>query len=248
MSRYFIVFHVQVARTDALVETRLFRSAHPRSLTASRNHVDALFRARPAVSLGACLSDERRRPVRRGRPRRHSRVAVRLDPPTRPPAPTGGVFGYWFGPPRPRADTSAVFTELVHRIRAGRYKLTPQETAVLRRCESDLQVRAITSGYVAGAVTARRPRRRPSARRAPMGRGSLRGDRRRVRGGADHRTRVSTRTRPSSGQSTRGECRAIVARLAPRRSAGRTPRGDARETGDDVEAKRDESTRGDARE
>jgi len=139
------------------------------------------------------------------------------------PPPTGGVFGYWFGPPHPRADTSAVFTELVHRIRAGRYKLTPQETAALRRCESDLQVRAITSGYVAGAVThaALGAVRAPAAPRwAAAASAGIVG----AYAGAQTIARECLRALVHLPDSPLGgECRAIVARLAPGDPLGEPP-------------------------
>ena len=188
MSRYFIVFHVQVARTNALVETGRLKRAHPRSLTASRTHVDAPRAS--CTSLGASLSDERRRPVRRGRPRRPpaSPSASTPDAPAR--SPTGGVFGYWFGPPHPRADTSAVFTELVRRIRAGRSK-----THSSNRRASTLRERPPGPRHHLRLRRrrrhARRPRRRPSARRAPMSRPAfIPGDRRPGPGGADHHESV----------------------------------------------------------
>ena len=139
------------------------------------------------------------------------------------PLPTGGVFGYWFGPPHPRADTSAVFTELVRRIRAGRYKLTPQETAALRRCESDLQVRAITSGYVAGAVThaALGAVRAPAAPRwaAAFSAGIVG-----AYAGAQTIARECLRALVHLPDSPLGgECRAIVARLAPGDPLGEAP-------------------------
>jgi hypothetical protein len=139
------------------------------------------------------------------------------------PTPTGGVFGYWFGPPHPQADTSAVFTELVYRIRAGRYKLTPQETAALRRCESDLQVRAITSGYVAGAAThaALGAVRAPAAPRwAAAASAGVLG----AYVGAQTIARECLRSLVDLPDSQLGgECRAIVARLAPGDPLGEPP-------------------------
>lgn len=139
------------------------------------------------------------------------------------PTPTGGVFGYWFGTPQPQADTSAVFTELVYRIRAGRYKLTPQETAALRRCESDLQVRAITSGYVAGAAThaALGVIRAPAAPRwAAAASAGVLG----AYAGAQTIARECLRSLVDLPDSQLGgECRAIVARLAPGDPLGEPP-------------------------
>ena len=139
------------------------------------------------------------------------------------PTPTGGVFGYWFGQPHPQADTSAVFTELVYRIRAGRYKLTPQETAALRRCESDLQVRAITSGYVAGAAThaALGVIRAPAAPRwAAAASAGVLG----AYAGAQTIARECLRALVDLPDSQLGgECRAIVARLAPGDPLGEPP-------------------------
>ena len=139
------------------------------------------------------------------------------------PTPTGGVFGYWFGPHHPQADTSAVFTELVYRIRAGRYKLTPQETAALRRCESDLQVRAITSGYVAGAAThaALGVIRAPAAPRwAAAASAGVLG----AYAGAQTIARECLRSLVDLPDSQLGgECRAIVARLAPGDPLGEPP-------------------------
>ena len=161
------------------------------------------------------------------------------------PLPTGGVFGYWFGPPHPRADTSAVFTELVRRIRAGRYKLTPQETAALRRCESDLQVRAITSGYVAGAVThaALGAVRAPAAPRwaAAFSAGIVG-----AYAGAQTIARECLRALVHLPDSPLGGVSRHRRAARAGRSAGRSPRGDARETGDGaetIETRRPEETR-----
>lgn len=141
----------------------------------------------------------------------------------RRPTPTGGVFGYWLGRPYPQAETSAVFTELVYRIRAGRYKLTPQETAALRRCESDLQVRAITSGYVAGAAThaALGAIRAPAAPRwAAAASAGVLG----AYVGAQTIARECLRSLVDLPDSQLGgECRAIVARLAPGDPLGEPP-------------------------
>ena len=39
-----------------------------------------------------------------------------------------------------RADTAEVFTELLYRIRKGRYQLSAEEAKALKKCENDLQV------------------------------------------------------------------------------------------------------------
>jgi hypothetical protein len=39
-----------------------------------------------------------------------------------------------------RVDTTEVFTELLYRIRAGKYSLSAEEAGALKKCENDLQV------------------------------------------------------------------------------------------------------------
>ena len=47
--------------------------------------------------------------------------------------------------------TTEVFTELLYRIRKGRYTLSADEAKALKSCENDLQIRALTTGYMTGA-------------------------------------------------------------------------------------------------
>ena len=75
-----------------------------------------------------------------------------------PPRPRGGagssgIFSYWFGTSSLRADPSEVFAGLVYRLRARDAAFTPHELALLKQCETDVQVRAVTAGYVTGAGT-----------------------------------------------------------------------------------------------
>lgn len=73
-------------------------------------------------------------------------------PPARSGA-SGGIFSYWFGTSSLRADPSDVFAGLVYRLRARGATFAPHELTLLKQCETDVQVRAVTAGYVTGAGT-----------------------------------------------------------------------------------------------
>ena len=66
---------------------------------------------------------------------------------------SGGIFAYWFGTSSLRADPSEVFAGLVYRLRARDAAFAPHELALLKQCETDVQMRAVTAGYVTGAGT-----------------------------------------------------------------------------------------------
>jgi hypothetical protein len=76
-----------------------------------------------------------------------------LEPPRPRGGASGGIFSYWFGTSSLRADPSEVFAGLVYRLRARDAAFTPHELALLKQCETDVQVRAVTAGYVTGAGT-----------------------------------------------------------------------------------------------
>ena len=71
------------------------------------------------------------------------------EPPN--PRSSGGIFSYWFGNTRLRADPSEVFAGLVYRLKARDASFTQHELSLLKQCETDVQVRAVTAGYVTGA-------------------------------------------------------------------------------------------------
>ena len=76
-----------------------------------------------------------------------------LEPPRARGGASGGIFAYWFGTSSLRADPSEVFAGLVYRLRARDAAFAPHELALLKQCETDVQVRAVTAGYVTGAGT-----------------------------------------------------------------------------------------------
>ena len=76
-----------------------------------------------------------------------------LAPPRARGGTSGGIFSYWFGTSSLRADPSDVFAGLVYRLRARDAAFTPHELTLLKQCETDVQVRAVTAGYVTGAGT-----------------------------------------------------------------------------------------------
>ena len=52
-----------------------------------------------------------------------------------------------------RADVPSVFLELMVKIRKERHELTKDERGALKRCEEQMQSRAVVAGYVTGAGT-----------------------------------------------------------------------------------------------
>ena len=76
-----------------------------------------------------------------------------MEPPRARGGASGGIFAYWFGTSSLRADPSEVFAGLVYRLRARDAAFAPHELALLKQCETDVQVRAVTAGYVTGAGT-----------------------------------------------------------------------------------------------
>ena len=76
-----------------------------------------------------------------------------LEPPRARGGASGGIFAYWFGTSSLRADPSEVFAGLVYRLRARDAAFAPHELALLKQCETDVQMRAVTAGYVTGAGT-----------------------------------------------------------------------------------------------
>ena len=76
-----------------------------------------------------------------------------FEPPRARGGASGGIFAYWFGTSSLRADPSEVFAGLVYRLRARDAAFAPHELALLKQCETDVQVRAVTAGYVTGAGT-----------------------------------------------------------------------------------------------
>ena len=52
-----------------------------------------------------------------------------------------------------RADVPSVFLELMVKIRKERHELTNDERGALKRCEEQMQSRAVVAGYVTGAGT-----------------------------------------------------------------------------------------------
>lgn len=65
-----------------------------------------------------------------------------------------GIFSFWFGQGTSlRADPSRVFQGLVFRLKQRDATFTQPELALLKQCETDVQVRAVTAGYVTGAGT-----------------------------------------------------------------------------------------------
>ena len=66
------------------------------------------------------------------------------EPPTRRPIPSRDAS---------RADVPSVFLELMVKIRKERHELTKDERGALKRCEEQMQSRAVVAGYVTGAGT-----------------------------------------------------------------------------------------------
>ena len=69
-----------------------------------------------------------------------------------------------------RADVPSVFLELLVAIRSERHELTRDERDALRRCEEQMQSRAVVAGYLTGAGTNALLKTLPAFKTQPVGR------------------------------------------------------------------------------
>ena len=69
-----------------------------------------------------------------------------------------------------RADVPSVFLELLVAIRRERHELTRDERDALRRCEEQMQSRAVVAGYLTGAGTNALLKTLPAFKTQPVGR------------------------------------------------------------------------------